>query len=136
LVVQLWADSNTYCNIYTPTKVKHHPILLSIYCFISILLKQWNIYHHVLHFLKDYTKSCNITNLRSIYHPERRDYFEVICFMLFNISHPVWYLSQTPTDDWLNINMLIRSGSLHTWTHNHCRITLGRIHHSMRQPNT
>jgi hypothetical protein len=27
-----------------------------------------------LHFLKDYTKGSKITNLRSIYHPERRDY--------------------------------------------------------------
>jgi len=27
-------------NIYTPTKVKHHPIFLSIYFFTSILLKQ------------------------------------------------------------------------------------------------
>jgi hypothetical protein len=26
--------------IYTPTKVKHHPIFLSIYFFTSILLKQ------------------------------------------------------------------------------------------------
>jgi len=26
-----------------------------------------------LHFLKDYTKGSKITNLRSIYHPERRD---------------------------------------------------------------
>jgi len=26
--------------IYTPTKVKHHPIFLSIYLFTSILLKQ------------------------------------------------------------------------------------------------
>ena len=51
--------------IYTPTKVKHHPIFLSIYFFTSILLK---------HFLKDYTKGSTITNLRSIYHPERHDY--------------------------------------------------------------
>jgi hypothetical protein len=29
-----------YTNIYTPTKVKHHPIFLSIYFFTSILLKQ------------------------------------------------------------------------------------------------
>ena len=28
------------------------------------------------HFLKDYTKGSKITNLRSIYHPERRDYDE------------------------------------------------------------
>jgi hypothetical protein len=27
-----------------------------------------------LHFLKDYTKGSKITNLRSIYHPERGDY--------------------------------------------------------------
>ena len=27
-----------------------------------------------LHFLKDYTTGSKITNLRSIYHPERRDY--------------------------------------------------------------
>jgi hypothetical protein len=27
-----------------------------------------------LHFLKDYTKGSTITNLRSIHHPERRDY--------------------------------------------------------------
>jgi hypothetical protein len=27
-----------------------------------------------LHFLKDYIKGSKITNLRSIYHPERRDY--------------------------------------------------------------
>ena len=26
------------------------------------------------YFLKDYTKGSKITNLRSIYHPERRDY--------------------------------------------------------------
>ena len=32
--------------IYTPTKVKHHPIFLSIYLFTSILLKQLNRYHH------------------------------------------------------------------------------------------
>ena len=32
--------------IYTPIKVKHHPIFLSIYFFTSILLKQWNRYHH------------------------------------------------------------------------------------------
>ena len=29
-----------YIYIYTPTKVKHHPIFLSIYVFTSILLKQ------------------------------------------------------------------------------------------------
>jgi hypothetical protein len=29
---------------------------------------------NLLHFLKDYTKGSKITNLRSIYHPERRDY--------------------------------------------------------------
>ena len=29
-----------YLYIYTPTKVKHHPIFLSIYIFTSILLKQ------------------------------------------------------------------------------------------------
>jgi hypothetical protein len=28
----------------------------------------------ILYFLKDYTKGSKITNLRSIYHPERRDY--------------------------------------------------------------
>jgi hypothetical protein len=28
----------------------------------------------ILHFLKDYTKGSTITNLRSIYHPERGDY--------------------------------------------------------------
>jgi hypothetical protein len=27
-----------------------------------------------LHFLKDYIKGSKITNLQSIYHPERRDY--------------------------------------------------------------
>ena len=32
--------------IYTPTKVMHHLILLSMYFFTSILLKQWNRYHH------------------------------------------------------------------------------------------
>ena len=30
----------TWLYIYTPTKVKHHPIFLSIYLFTSILLKQ------------------------------------------------------------------------------------------------
>ena len=29
-----------YIYIFTPTKVKHHLIFLSIYCFTSILLKQ------------------------------------------------------------------------------------------------
>jgi hypothetical protein len=53
-------------QIYTPTKVKHHPIFLSIYFFTSIPFFS--------HFLKDYTKGSKITNLRSIYHPERRDY--------------------------------------------------------------
>ena len=38
--------NSKHINIYTPTKVKHHPIFLSIYFFTSILLKQWNRYHH------------------------------------------------------------------------------------------
>ena len=59
---------NNISNIYTPTKFKHHPIFLSIYFFTSILLKPF-----FLHFLKDYTKDSKIINLRSIYHPERRD---------------------------------------------------------------
>jgi hypothetical protein len=62
-------------QIYTPTKVKHHPIFLSIYIF----LHQYCLNNKIditifLTPLKRLTKGSKITNLRSIYHPERRDY--------------------------------------------------------------
>ena len=56
-------------------KVKHHPIFLSIYLFtINTFKTMKEISPLFLHFLKDYIKGSKITNLRSIYHPERRDY--------------------------------------------------------------
>ena len=64
-ITETKAVNNNNRNIYTPTKAKHHPTCFSIYFFPSIQLK---------HFLKDYAKGSKITNLRSIYHPERRDY--------------------------------------------------------------
>ena len=64
-----------FCSIYTPTKVKHHPIfLIDIFFYINTVKTIKQISPCFLHFLKDYTKSSKITNLRSIYHPERRDY--------------------------------------------------------------
>ena len=61
--------------IYTPTKVKQHPIVLSIhFVYINTVKTIKYISPFFLHFLKDYTNGSKNTNLRSIYHPERRDY--------------------------------------------------------------
>jgi hypothetical protein len=41
------------------------------------------------------------------------EYDEVILFKLYQISHPVWYLNQTHTDDWQ------KNQHAYPLTHNH-----------------
>ena len=49
-------------------------IVIDIFFYINTVKTIKWISPFFLHFLKDYTNSSKITNLRSIYHPERRDY--------------------------------------------------------------
>ena len=74
-------DNNRFNNSHRDCveRYPHDNNIYTLYLYRYIFLHQYCKNNKIdisifLHFLKDYTKCSQITNLRRIYHPERRDY--------------------------------------------------------------